>query len=541
MAINGLTRTGNSRNNSLYGAAGEDTLDGGAGNDYLRGYGGNDILTGGSGADRFVFERTQAANGTDRITDFETGVDVLDFSLVGFGRGVLSQTPSNWIRAQKTETGVTLQLDLSGGGNSFETWANLDGTFTAGDQLNLQIGTRTLTVQVQGNPIGDRPNFTALTYDIGNGDRNGDGAVTVSDGADNDLDFDDSLLTPTPPQPYIPFAYSTYFLIGDRVKGLTQVSDFVPGVTQLSVPAYLNVTGADDAVDDGQFEVLYGTYDALTDIFTVTSTPEYNRNPTTATHTMIVYDNDTTVGEVKYVGGVVFNGLYAENQWYISDAGTSNAKLNYDADGRTVPGAGSMGAPADALTDENVIYGSANTDVVNAGTGVDIIYAGAGADRVFGGYAFMGSGQDSGDWLYGEGGADHFFIADVAQSGIDVIKDFNASEGDVIRLSADGFAVFDSLDTGSTSGWIAPATVSEFGALASAQNIRLALAATFVNGSNTSADTVYRVSFDGKDYLYWDAYDNGFQNAVGDVVVELTGVAAGGVQASSILLSANLG
>ena len=76
----GISRAGNARNNFLYGSQGRDSLDGGAGDDYLRGYLGNDVLTGGTGADRFVFERTFAANGTDRITDFEVDYDILDFS-----------------------------------------------------------------------------------------------------------------------------------------------------------------------------------------------------------------------------------------------------------------------------------------------------------------------------------------------------------------------------------------------------------------------------------------------------------------------------
>lgn len=128
MSIAGISRTGNSRNNFLYGTQGFDTLDGGVGNDYLRGYGGDDTLTGGTGADRFVFERTFAANGTDRITDFEVGVDILDFSLVGFSRGVLNSQPlSNVVRVVYGLDGrAHLFLDLNGGGDSFEHWASLN-------------------------------------------------------------------------------------------------------------------------------------------------------------------------------------------------------------------------------------------------------------------------------------------------------------------------------------------------------------------------------------------------------------------------------
>lgn len=148
-----VIRTGNARNNFLYGTAERDTLDGGAGNDYLRGYQGDDLLTGGTGADRFVFERTFAANGTDLITDFEAGADILDFSLVGFARGVFNtQDLSSLVRIEQNETGARLLIDLDGGGDSFQTWARLDG-LKQGDQVSLQVGARTLTAEVAPSPL----------------------------------------------------------------------------------------------------------------------------------------------------------------------------------------------------------------------------------------------------------------------------------------------------------------------------------------------------------------------------------------------------
>jgi RHS repeat-associated protein len=68
----------------LYGGAGNDQLFGDAGNDWLVGGAGNDTLTGGTGIDKFVFDIGTAfstsAMGSDRITDFITGIDkiVLD-------------------------------------------------------------------------------------------------------------------------------------------------------------------------------------------------------------------------------------------------------------------------------------------------------------------------------------------------------------------------------------------------------------------------------------------------------------------------------
>jgi Ca2+-binding RTX toxin-like protein len=66
--------TGGDGNDALYGGKDEDTLLGGTGNDVLSGDLGNDLLTGGADADIFVLG---AGDGTDTVTDFATGVDLI--------------------------------------------------------------------------------------------------------------------------------------------------------------------------------------------------------------------------------------------------------------------------------------------------------------------------------------------------------------------------------------------------------------------------------------------------------------------------------
>ena len=68
---------GGTGNDTLTGDHGNDLLDGGDGNDILNGGIGKDLMTGGAGADIFIFEITSHR---DTITDFEDGVDLLDFS-----------------------------------------------------------------------------------------------------------------------------------------------------------------------------------------------------------------------------------------------------------------------------------------------------------------------------------------------------------------------------------------------------------------------------------------------------------------------------
>jgi Ca2+-binding RTX toxin-like protein len=74
-----LTIIGNAGADILTGGAGNDTIFGGSGADRLNGGpGGNDVLLGGGldgSVDVFVFED---GTGTDRVNDFENGVDLID-------------------------------------------------------------------------------------------------------------------------------------------------------------------------------------------------------------------------------------------------------------------------------------------------------------------------------------------------------------------------------------------------------------------------------------------------------------------------------
>ncbi len=88
------TLIGGEGNDRLEGQWGNDSLDGGAGNDQLVFGLGNDTATGGAGADRFVFRANEIGN--HLITDFETGVDRLEFStvLLQFGPGAGALNPA---------------------------------------------------------------------------------------------------------------------------------------------------------------------------------------------------------------------------------------------------------------------------------------------------------------------------------------------------------------------------------------------------------------------------------------------------------------
>ncbi len=85
------------------GTDGADTLTGEAGDDTITGLGGDDTLTGGAGADTFVFE---AGHGSDTVTDFTDGEDLIDLSAF---TGI-----TQFSELTVTQDGVNVRIDLSG-------------------------------------------------------------------------------------------------------------------------------------------------------------------------------------------------------------------------------------------------------------------------------------------------------------------------------------------------------------------------------------------------------------------------------------------
>ncbi len=92
---------GSQKDDSLYGGKGNDTLLGGNGDDLLDGGLGNDSLTGGNGVDRFLLA---ANSGTDTITDFEDGKDLLklDSGLTFSQISITTSNSATFIRLRET-------------------------------------------------------------------------------------------------------------------------------------------------------------------------------------------------------------------------------------------------------------------------------------------------------------------------------------------------------------------------------------------------------------------------------------------------------
>ncbi len=115
---------GGGGNDLLRGGTGNDDLDGGSGTDELRGDEGNDTLTGGRDSDTFVFVSN---SGDDVITDFEVGVDVMDFSSIA----EISSLSDFRSVALNFIDDTLVQLD--GGANTLIIQGLNENDFSAGD------------------------------------------------------------------------------------------------------------------------------------------------------------------------------------------------------------------------------------------------------------------------------------------------------------------------------------------------------------------------------------------------------------------------
>ena len=96
------------------------STEGGGGADRLHGNGGNDVLVGGDGGDTFVFTGTLAADGLDRSSDFEAGLDLIEIGAAAFGGGLSAGGTVQLVSgAAPSSAGFTDGVFLYNTGNGF--------------------------------------------------------------------------------------------------------------------------------------------------------------------------------------------------------------------------------------------------------------------------------------------------------------------------------------------------------------------------------------------------------------------------------------
>jgi Ca2+-binding RTX toxin-like protein len=126
--------------------------------------------------------------------------------------------------------------------------------------------------------------------------------------------------------------------------------------------------------------------------------------------------------------------------------GTTSGQQGYGIENLALTGSGNINATGNG--NNNTITGNSGNNTLNGGVGNDSLIGGDGNDSLIGGDGndslVGGVGNDSLtgglgiDTLWGNQGADKFIFNSLSE-GIDIIKDFQWTEGDVIQVSALGF------------------------------------------------------------------------------------------------------
>jgi len=147
--------------------------------------------------------------------------------------------------------------------------------------------------------------------------------------------------------------------------------------------------------------------------------------------------NDTVRGEA---GDDTLDGADGNDSL---DGGSGDDVITGGADDDTISG----GSGSDTLygdDGDDSIDGGDDTDSIYGGSGHDTIVGGRGDDTIFGDDGDdVISGGAGNDQLYGNSGADTFSLE--SGGGQDIVKDFQASEGDTVDVSYSGINSFDDL------------------------------------------------------------------------------------------------
>jgi len=322
----GFEVIGGAGNDTIIGSTGDDVIAGAGGDDTIYSKLGADKITGGSGVDTFVY----TARGDsyydlmDEITDFEFGVsgDVLDLDAID-GAGDVAYTETSFSSLNSLIEYAKRNHSQFTSNDDIETFVGLvdgEGAYVlihSGDMQNWSTtdadsaiihlsGVASLSNIVGSNfassdnvyklppVVGGNLNVTNFQYDA-----NGDG-VYGDDPANQTIS------------------------VGNKFKDLSIIS-YSAG-EQIPIPATFGGYG-NDVVDPDQFEVFYGTVDAGL-VFTVTGTPAFAPGTVGATHTLILYDNDSGPN-ANFLDGFAVVGIFPESGWEVLNPGTANAVLVY--------------------------------------------------------------------------------------------------------------------------------------------------------------------------------------------------------------------
>ena len=154
------TISGNNGANLLAGGAGADRLEGNGGDDVLDGGADQDVLVGGAGADIFRFSAAadSRVGFADTITDFQSGIDRIDLSLIDANSQTGAHDSFLFVGAQSF-SGRAGELRYVQSGSNFDLYADRNGDGVA--DLHIRVTGNGLTLgDINGAvaaPAANRP------------------------------------------------------------------------------------------------------------------------------------------------------------------------------------------------------------------------------------------------------------------------------------------------------------------------------------------------------------------------------------------------
>jgi len=332
---------GTSEDDFISGGAGNDQINGGEGDDIINGGFGNDVLRGGSGSNLFIFE---AGFGTDKILDFQLGVDHLYFAGIDINSIVVSNNNGSTKLSVGSNTviltGVHGPLQLSDlldkppeiNNQSFSlaenTPAGAVGTIAASDP---EGGPLTYAI------LGGSPHFTINTHT---------GLLSAS----TSFDFE---------------TQSTYSLT-------IQATDHIGQTSQAAIT--VNITDVSEAPS------LFTENSDTINFNTVLAADYQNGTQYNALggNDVVVLPDAENAGAAGYVLGTPFYGGNGDDT---INGGTAN-DIIYGGTGNDILNGGGG---------NNTVHGEDGNDTLQGGTGNDIISGDAGIDN----FVMNGHGMDA--------------------------------------------------------------------------------------------------------------------------------------------------
>jgi serralysin len=117
-----------------------DTINGGTGVDKINGAGGADILTGGTGADVFKYAAASDSGtgvNADQITDYEIGIDKLNFGRIDANAGIGGDQAFNFVGTGAFSGGGAGSIRYQNSGGNLLVQVDVDGNGTADMEIIL--------------------------------------------------------------------------------------------------------------------------------------------------------------------------------------------------------------------------------------------------------------------------------------------------------------------------------------------------------------------------------------------------------------------